>query len=203
MFLGLFWYVSESGTIWVDCCLRTSGGMYLEGLALKLQYRIKPHLHFAIRAVWCPVWSFMWGRSLILLKPCQTTKCLSWGFIKGTCIQCGCLIQVVLCFLVILCDWLSLTVASQGQDPGQENQCAHWAHQALKEQGQLPAARQGEREAQDRGQAAGHMGWAEASGTGTIGIPVTARGILPAAFAGLVIQMALFRMCFWLSLGWA
>lgn len=53
---------------------------------------------------------------------------------------------------------------SQRKDPGQEDQRAHWACEALKEQRQLPAARQSERGQETGGQAERHLGGTETPG---------------------------------------
>lgn len=52
---------------------------------------------------------------------------------------------------MLKCVDLNIKLCLQREDPCQENQCAYRAHQALEEQRQLPAAREGQREEEDRG----------------------------------------------------
>lgn len=59
---------------------------------------------------------------------------------------------------------LTLCCTLQGKDPGQEDQRAYWACEALKEQGQFPAARQSQRGPEDGGQAERQLDRAEETG---------------------------------------
>lgn len=46
-----------------------------------------PQIHFAIRAVQCPVWSFIWGRAVILMHPGLAHECLCQIVNTGTCLS--------------------------------------------------------------------------------------------------------------------